>query len=380
MAVLGRGQWTASITEPGGRMIWSSTAAAVREFAFNRVLSGTSEGSLTAVTSPAADTVEPWLHALNVFYDDEPAWSGIITGSTLTSGTMEVEAADLSAFWKRRRVPSARRFDQVDASHIMAQMVVDAMGVADPLRVKETLIEYPSRVWAVVDVTANSMMVEEVIDDLVDAGLTWTVHAGRLLIGPGPERHTTATLTDVHLGDGVKVEKDGRDVATDVLVVGKGVWAQAGLDGDRVVIQDIVKMDSLTTVQECQEAAKRELARRALAPRALTLPSGVALSPDAPVSLGELIPGVRVPVSSAQTGATLGADMTLEKLSVKGDDGGVAVSVELGPVGISVEERDATPPPLAFDHYSPWEKEQQDKVNKATQKDENDWAEPGVPL
>lgn len=380
MAVLGRGQWTASITEPGGRMIWSSTAAAVREFAFNRVLSGTSEGSITAVTSPAADTVEPWLHALTIFYDDEPAWSGIITASTLTSGTMEVEASDLSAFWKRRRVPSARRFDQVDASHIMAQMVVDAMGLADPLQVADTLIEYPSRVWAVVDVTANSMMVQEVIDDLVDAGLTWTIHAGRLLIGPGPERHVTARLTDRHLGDGISVVKDGKDVATDVLVVGKGVWGQAGLEGDQVGIQAIVKANALTTVQECEEAARRELAQRSVAPRFLDVPSGVSLSPDAPITLGELIPGVRVPISSSQTGATLGADMMLESVSVSGDDSGAKVSVGLGTPGPTVEERDATPPPLAFDHYSPWEKEQRDKAQKAQNKDENDYSKPGVPL
>ena len=46
----------------------------------------------------------------------------------------------------------------------------------------------------------------------------------------------------------------------------------------------------------------------------------------------------------------------------------------------TVEERDATPPPLAFDHYSPWEKEQRDKAQKAQNKDENDYSKPGVPL
>ena len=377
---LGRGEWTAAVTEPGGRMVWASTASAVREFAFNRKLSDTSEANLGAIGSTAGDVIEPWLHALTIFYDDEPAWSGIVTRVESSRGALDLAATDASAYWKRRRVPSARRYDQVDAAHIMAQMVVDAMGQADPLKVADTLIEYPSRVWAVVDVTANSMMVQEVIDDLVDAGLTWTIHAGRLLIGPGPERHVTARLTDRHLGDGISVVKDGKDVATDVLVVGKGVWGQAGLEGDRVGIQAIVKADALTTVQECEEAARRELAQRSVAPRFLDVPSGVSLSPDAPITLGELIPGVRVPISSSQTGATLGADLMLESLSVSGNDSGAKVSVGLGTPGPTVEERDATPPPLAFDHYSPWEKEQRDKAQQAQNKDENDYSKPGVPL
>ena len=377
---LGRGEWTAAITEPGGRMVWASTAAALRGFAFTRVLSDMSEASIEAVGTSAGEAVEPWLHALTIFYDDEPAWSGVVTRVRSSRGSLEVEAADASAYWRRRRVPSARRFDQTDAAHIMAQLVVDAMGAADPLRVADTLIEYPSRIWSVVDVTANSMMVDEVIGDLVDAGLPWTVHAGRLLIGPGPERYTTARLTDRHLGDGVAVVKDGRDVATDILVLGKGVWGQAGLDGDRVAVQDIVQMDALTTVQECEEAARRELTRRAVAPRVLELPSGVSLSPDAPVALGELIPGVLVPVASEQAGITLGADMRLEEVSVSGDDGGAEVSISLGTPGPTVEQRDATPPPLAFDHYSPWEKEQRDKAQQAQNKYENDYGEPGVPL
>lgn len=378
--VLGTGEWTAAITEPGGRMVWSSTASAMERVEFSRELSASSEATVRAVGTRAGEVIEPWLHALTVFYDDEPAWSGIVTRVEATGGTMTVSAMDGSAFWKRRRVPSARRFDQADASHIMAQMVVDAMGAADPLRVADTLIEYPSRVWAVVDVTANSLMVEEVIDDLVDAGLTWTFLAGRLLIGPGPERYITAPLTDRHLGDGVAVVKDGKDVATDVLVLGKGVWGQAGLDGDRVVVQDIVKADSLTTVQECEELAKRELARRAVAPRFLHVPGGVSLAADAPITMGELIPGVRVPVSSAQAGATVGADLMLESVSVSGDESGVDVSISLGTPGPTFEERDATPPPLAFDHYSPWEKEQRDKAAQAEQRKESDYAEPGVPM
>lgn len=377
---LGNGVWTAAITEPGGRMVWASTAAAVRDFSMNRTQSEMSEATLEVVASGSTGAVEPWLHALTLFCDDEPAWTGIVTQARSTRGGLHVEAADGAAYWKRRRVPSARRFDQVDAAHIMAQMVVDAMALADPLQVADTLIEYPSRVWSVVDVSANSMMVAEVIDDLVDAGLQWTFHAGRLLIGPGPERHTTATLTDRHLGDGISITKDGRDVATDVLVIGKGVWGQASLQQDRVGVQAIVKADSLTTVQECEELAKRELVQRGVAPRTLTLPSGVSLAADAPVTLPELIPGVRVPVSSSQTGTTLGADLVLESVEVAGDSGGADVSISLGTPGITYSEREATPPPLAFDHRSPWEKEQQDKVQNAAQKKEADWAEPGVPL
>ena len=70
---LGAGQWTAAITEPGGRMVWASTAAAVRDFSFGREPSEMSSAALEVAVSGSAGLVEPWLHALTIFYDDDPA-------------------------------------------------------------------------------------------------------------------------------------------------------------------------------------------------------------------------------------------------------------------------------------------------------------------
>lgn len=381
MGALGNAEWSASVTEPGGRIVWASSMTGMEEFTCGRALSEVSEGSVQFLGSGRlADMVEPWGHALNLFADDELAWQGIVTEATATARTVLVEAADPAVYMSKRRVPSGRRWDQADASRIMAQMTVDAMAAGDPLRVSDNMLEYPSRVWAVVDETANTVMLDDVVKDLVAAGLEWTVFAGRLIVGPGPARHTTATLSDSHLGSGVRVIKDGRDVATDVMVIGKGVWGHRAVDGDRLGIQAIVKADSLTTVAECEKRAEEELAKYAVAPRRIELGGSVSLSPDSPVELRELIPGVRVPVATEQTGVLVSADMVLDQVDIKGDSGGVDISIGLATPGVSWEEREKFPPPPAFDGWSPYEKEKADKDRQASGSDEDGYAQPGIPM
>lgn len=382
MGSLGTHVWTASVTEPGGRIVWASGMTGMEQFRFERVSSEASTASVNFLTEGGylADRLEPWGHVLNVFADDELAWQGILTEVGSTRSVVTVEAVDAGGYLPKRRIPSGRRWDQADASRIMAQMVVDAMSIGDPLRVSDGLLEYPSRVWAVVDETANTVMLQDVVDDLVSAGLDWTVFAGRMIVGPGPTRHTTATLSDSHLGAGIRVLKDGRDVVTDVLVIGDGVWAMRAVEGDRLGIQAIVEADGLVTVDACERRAEEELARYAVAPRRVELDGTVSLSPESPVELRELIPGVTVPVSTEQTGVLVAADLSLDTVTVEGDSGGVNVSISLGTPGVPWAEREAYPPPPSFDGWSPYEKEAADKDHRSSGSDDDEWAQPGIPM
>lgn len=381
MGALGSAEWSASVTEPTGRIVWSSGMTGMEEFSCGRDLSDVSSGSVTFLAPGAlADRVEPWIHALNIFADDELVWQGMTTEVTAGARTVVLEAEDPATYMSRRRVPTGRRFDQEDASRIMAQMFVDAMAGGDPLKVSDNLLEYPSRIWAVVDETANAVTLDDVVKDLVSAGLEWTVYAGRLLIGPGPSRYTTQTLSDVHLGSGLTVVKDGRDVATDVVVIGKGVWGHRAIDDDRLGIQSIVKADSLTTVEECEKRAEEELKKYSVAPRRIVLGGSVSLSPESPVQLRELIPGVRVPVSTEQTGVLVASDMVLDQVRVSGDSGGADVAIGLTTPGLSWEEREQFPPPKTFDGWSPYEKEKADKDRKASGSTDEGYAQPGIPM
>lgn len=379
MARLGTPRWGATIAEPSGRVIWQADEEGMADWSFTRELCDISEGKIVLPVTPAlARRVEPWLHTLTFWAGTEPAWHGVVTQVKATSKELKITASDGAAFFKRRRVASGRTWDQADASQVMAQMVVDAMSVSDPLHVADHIHALDSRVWVVVDEVANSVLVDDVVGDLTDAGLDWTFVGGSLLVGPVMSRYRTATITDAHLGSGVEITKEGKDVVTDVLVTGDGVWAQRALADDRIVIQSIVKGDKLVTADDCGTRAQEVLTEQGVSPVSISVPDS-ALSADAPVELNELVPGVLVPISSAQTGIQVGVDMRIEKVSV--DSGEVKLS--FGTPGTPWEDREQFPPYPTMDHQSPWVKEQADKVNQAAGKDkaaDADWVKPGVPM
>lgn len=376
MPILGTPRWGASLTEPSGRVIWQAGEEGMTDWSFTRELCDISEAKLVLPSNPAlANRVEPWLHALTIYADLEPVWHGMVMTVKSTSGKLTIDAADGAAFFKRRRLPSGRTWDQADAAQVMAQVVTDGMGPSDPLNVVDHMHAADSRVWVVVDESANTVLIDSVISDLVDAGLEWTFFAGALLIGPVAARVTLPTLTDAHLGGGVEVTKEGKDVVTDVIVTGDGVWAQRAIDDDRIVIQSIEKGDKLVTADECATLAESVLAERGVAPVTVTVDDG-ALLPTAPVTINDLVPGVRVPVSSSQTGITVGTLQMIEKVTV---DAG-AVKVSLGTPSVSVESREEFPPPATMDHQSPWVREQASKNQQAALQGEAEGTEPALPM
>lgn len=378
MGRLGNPVWGVTVSEPSGRILWQS-ASDMDSWEFERVLSGMSTASVVLPANPAlADRVEPWLHCLTVWADEEPAWHGVVTFVSSKTGKLTIKGSDGAAFFKRRRLPSGRTWDQADASQVMSQVVVDGMGPSDPLHIADNLTALDSRVWVVVDHTANTVMVEDVVGDMVEAGLEWTFYGGTLLIGPVMSRYRTQTLTDKDLTGDVEVIKDGKDVLTDVLVTGDGVWGQRALEDDRIVLQSIEKGEGLVTAQDCEVRAQSVLTEQGVTPVSVGMGTAT-LSSETPIGVSELVPGVIVPVSSTRTGIRVGLDLRLEEVKVKNGE----VSVDLGTPGVSWEERSEFPPAPTMDHQSPWVKEQADKVNDAAGTDKNydsDWTKPGVPL
>lgn len=295
-----------------------------------------------------------------------------------SSDGLVVEATDGAGFFQRRRLSASRRFDQQDAARVMSVLVEDAMSVGDPLRVVDNMRLSESRVWVVVDEVANTKLVSDVLDDLAEAGLQWTFMAGTLLIGSVMAGHTTAMLSDRHLTGGVTVVKDGKDIVTDVLVQGEGTWAQRAIGDDRLVVQSVEKSTNLKTEEACEARAEAVLLEQGVGPLRVEVDAS-PLSPEAPVGLNELVPGVRVPVSSSQTGIPVGVVLMVESMSVA--DG--LVTLTLGVPNAGLLERDEYPPEPSLSHQSPYTIEQADKQNKAGGRDKEidaDWVKPGKAL
>ena len=378
MAVLGTPVYGVTISEPTGRVVYQNSGG-FTGWEFHRELCEPSTARLELPFNPTlAGRLEPWLHVVTFYADEEPVWHGVVMQVESSSSGVVIEAVDGAGFFNRRRLPASRRFDQADASLIMSTIVTDGMGVGDPLRVVDNMRVSESRVWCVVDEVANTKLVSDVLDDLVEAGLQWTFLAGTLLVGSVMAGHTTAMLSDRHLTGGVTVVKDGKDIVTDILVQGEGTWAQRAIGDDRVIVQGIESSNALKTEEACEARAEAVLLEQGVGPLRVEVDAS-PLSAEAPVSINELVPGVRVPVSSSQTGIPVAVVLMVESMSVS--DG--LVTLTLGVPNAGLLERDEYPPEPSLSHQSPYTIEQADKQNRAAGRDKEidaDWVKPGKPL
>lgn len=355
---LGSGRYAVVVSEWSGRIVWQSAARGLQSVSWGRERCEMSKAQVEAlIPALVVDRLEPWVHLLTVYRDEALVWHGVVTRVEVTGERVRLDAADGSVFFSRRRISINRAWDQHDATQVMRTMVEDACGHLDATGLVEGIATRKSRVWVTASWTAGESMVESVVQDLADQGLVWTVAAGRLLIGPVAATHTTAQITDRDLDATMTIVKDGSEVVTDALVMGKGVWGQwAAEDSPVGLLQSIEKADGFVRGHECVEHAQRLVEDSKVAPRRVELPGGSRLLPSVAVEMAELVPGVRVPVASRQTGVVVGSLMQLTKVDVSMDSGGEKVSVTLKEVS-STDDVSSMPDPKEGDLRSPYERE-----------------------
>lgn len=356
--MLGAGDYGVTLTEWSGRILWQSTDTKLNKLSFSRELSEVSQASLEAqMPEDIANLIEPWVYRLSVYRNDVLVWHGAVTKVRSVGKSVKLEAADGAVMFDRRRIPLNRTWRQHDATQAMATMVEDGLGYLDPVDLVDNLIAYESRIWVTSHYVAGEAMVADAVSDFVDQGLVWTVAAGRLLIGPVGARRSTAQITDRDFDGEVAIIKDGTEMVTDALVVGKGVNAiyTAG-PTPYGMLQTIEKDDGAVREYECEQAAKRLVEDLRQAPRSIEVSGSSRLLPSAPITIEELIPGVRVPVASNQTGITVGSTMQLTKLDVDVSDSGETVKITLEETSV-VDEPSELPDPAEMDWRSPYERE-----------------------
>lgn len=358
MEVLGSGAYSVTVSEATGRIIWQSTDSQFGGVTWARERNEVTKASVDAVMAPAiVNIIEPLVHLLTVYRDGELVWHGLLTKVRSTGSSVQLEAADGAFMFARRRVASNRTWQQTDATQVMRTMVEDGLGYSDRTGLVESIETAASRLWATAAWTAAEGMVSDVVSELVEMGLVWTVSAGRLLIGPVLSGYTTAQIADGDFDGEMTIVKDGSEVVTDALVVGKGVWGQWTV-GDTPVglFQSIESADGLVRAAECEQRAEMVVKDAAVPPRRLELPSGTRLMTTAPVLLSELVPGVRVPVATRQTGVVMASVMQLTKVEVTADNGGEQIKVTLEETNVT-DRVTGLPDPADIDMRSPYEKE-----------------------
>ena len=357
------------VADRNGRVVYQSSNNSLQNVAWGREYCNTSSAVATLIATPfQANQIEPWSHTMAVYRGDELVHYGIIRKVRARANMLELTALDCSVYWSKRRIAQPRVYRNKDASAVAVDVITDAIGKDDPLQQVDTLSYINSNLWMTMEVPVALKMVKDIMDDLEKQGLAWTVSAGRVILGPGPAQHTALTITDDHWSAEIEVVKEGDDVVTDVLTVGKGVFG-AWLDPTTAMgsLQSIVKADSLVREEECVNASQRMVKEAQYPPRMVVVPSNTRLLPNAPVVINELIPGILIPVSSRQTGITVGSTMALKSVKVTADEKGESVQITLMEVP-SNTNASLLPPPITEDYSSPYDIEMREKEQAQTDK------------
>lgn len=307
---------------------------------FTRILDATSElsmeGTITGVGGEPCcegwEEIRTWATEVLVYRDGRDAWCGPITDAAFEYGRVRIEADDITAWWDRRVVPDLT-FVNDDLTDIVVALNEAAMK-PDPTPDVQLAVTSAGVGGSRTYLAANYQYVADAIDELAKTGVDYTAY-GRTVIVGGEEVEATPyiTLLDEHWTTPPKVRQRGNEQATVAVVRGQGVQAIAyapdeylnyyghivrTFDEQGIEDQESVQLAADTRVDLLKEAFFIET------------PTGAGLKTSAPITLPELIPGMRIRVDTRSTCRQVVDDFRLYKVTV-GFDGSVAI--DLQPLG-----------------------------------------------
>ena len=282
------------------------------EAEFGAVLDDISSAFVT-VTAPAdnagvagAQLVE-WVDEL-VFYRDnnpEPVWVGPIVGTAESMSELTIRAVDRLGNMGDRRAPInhpafAREVPSVDP-HDVALWLLTAAEQQGPLGL--TLVDPPFATQAglvTAEIVAGDLL-WDALTGLAEDSIDFTAVGQRLFFGA-----PTITLPDLPqldtrmhwLEDGAAIDTDGRNMATEVEVIGGGgavaYWPVEAAPVSFLFRPLRLVRENITSVAQLERIARDAWASAQQA--SVTVLTDPSLSPDAPVAVEDLIPGRMVTV------------------------------------------------------------------------------------
>ena len=324
----------------GGTSIIADLTNFIDAGSFTRTIDKTSLLTLTATVGgmlgnaccDAFSDAYQWATEIAVFRDGRDAWVGPVTDLQFGYGVVSLTAADLSAWWERRVLPDLN-FIAADLSTIFLGEHNAAM-TQDPSP-NFTIVPTPTGIYDNRQIFGSDFdYASDHLSDLARTGVDWTAYGRTILVG-GQEVPAApyVTLLDIYWDTPPDVVAKGNEQATEVIVKGKGVSAiardEAYIDFYGLLTRVFVDED-IETLEAAQAAAESRL--EFLKDPIFIVPStgAASLRTTAPITLPELIPGMRIRVDSQATCRKLVRDFRLQEVGVNFNG---AVTLTMQPLG-----------------------------------------------
>lgn len=345
MAVLGCAEdYQVGFTDRTGQ-VPTGPALEASSITWGRELDATSEAVVTFpgddpdCCSAVAD-VHAWCNDLCIYRDGQMVWQGPVVRSVSSRSQTQVVARDVTGWLSRRVIGSridyttATGAGPADLTVVAEALVRDGFGPDDP-NVLPYLTVLPSGVAGEREYNPDTAYVYDELRELARGGIDFTAIGHRIILfGPARPLARLAGLHDEHFAGDLRVIEDGLSATTRAVVVGEGFAAYAERDGACGLLETLVKEQQIKDVASAQAEADALVASGTPTPVILEVPAGAQLTPDAPVGIMDLVPGVVIPVTAVDVCRPVTAAMQLTKVDVTYDDrGGEAVKVTLAAPG-----------------------------------------------
>ena len=247
---------------------------------------------------------------------------GPVTDVLQGSQLIDVEVSDASALWERREIET-----MIDASGDLATLFAvfheEVIGLDNRfgtvLHLVESLVQGERFVSS-----EDNMFLATMLRELARSGVDYTMVGRNLYVNGVIDRAPVATLTDAHFVGEIKVQKVGKAQANYVVVVGGSTATGGtvrGIAQDPTSIAEMGKLvrvfreSSILDVPSAVTAAEQRL-ETLLDPIVITMPTGSLISPMAPVTLSQLIPGNVIRINTSATGVSLERDFRIGSLTI----------------------------------------------------------------
>lgn len=293
------------------------------------------ELQVPALYAEELPAIQPWVQWITVWdgRGREVLWRGPITRRARRRDSLTITAFDIGAYLRRTRCPLTKRWDATDPADIAREMWA-AMIEDKNLNVRPFVQPDPLGDRFDFATVKDDTMLDQVIGDLVQMGLRWTVVGGVPYLGPMPLRPVAALGEHDFIGGGLELVTDGESTFNDVVLRAADTISRGRVDIAGQNLQTIVNVDNMFGVSNADKAVRQYVRHTGSIRDVVVVPSGAELHPDAPVSVDQLIPSARFTVQ----GYGLLTLQELQSMKVTCAPGSTSVAVSLESVNDDLPE------------------------------------------